>query len=102
MGLGLSLPTKKSLKDAEEFVGSFHAWEAERPEVFDIIQTAQTPSFFSPPGFSEIQGLARSAYQEVTLKGAAPQDAFGAIKDQIAEILSKGPKGMKRTFPGDY
>ena len=101
MGLGLSIPTKKSLANAEEFVGSLHPWEQERPEVFDIIQTAKTPSFLSPPGYTEIQTLTRSAYDEIVLADAPPQEAMGAIKDQVDEILAGGPKGMKRTFPGD-
>ncbi len=101
MGLGLSIPTKKSLAGAEEFVSSLHPWEQERPEVFDIIQTAQTPSFLSPPGYTEIQTLARSAYDEIVLTDAPPQEAMGAIKDQVDEILAGGPKGMRRTFPGD-
>ena len=101
MGLGLSIPTKKSLSGAEEFVSSLHPWEQERPEVFDIIQTAETPSFLSPPGYTEIQTLARSAYDEIVLADAAPQEAMGAIKDQVDEILAVGPKGMQRTFPGD-
>jgi ABC-type glycerol-3-phosphate transport system substrate-binding protein len=101
MGLGLSIPTKKSLANAEEFVGSFHPWEAERPQVFDIIQTAETPSFLSPPGYTEIQTLTRSAYDEIVLADTSPQEAMGAIKDQVDEILAGGPKGMRRTFPGD-
>ena len=73
MGLGLSIPTKKSLVGAEEFVGSFHPWEQERPEVFDIIQTAETPSFLSPPGYTEIQTMARAAYDEIVLADATPR-----------------------------
>ena len=69
--------------------------------MFDIIQTAQTPSFLSPPGYTEIQTLARSAYDEIVLTDAPPQEAMGAIKDQVDEILAGGPKGMRRTFPGD-
>ena len=59
MGLGLSIPTKRSLADAEEFIGSFHPWEQDRAEVFDIIQTDATPAFVQPPRYTEIQTLAR-------------------------------------------
>jgi ABC-type glycerol-3-phosphate transport system substrate-binding protein len=101
MGLGLSIPTKKSLANAEEFVGSFHPWEQEHPEVFDVIQTAETPSFLSPPGYTEIQTMARAAYDEIVLADATPQEAMGEIKSRVDDILANGPKGMKRTFPGD-
>ena len=101
MGLGLSIPTKRSLADAEEFIGSFHPWEQDRAEVFDIIQTDATPAFVQPPRYTEIQTLARGAYDEIVLGGVAPQEAMGAIKSQVDEILQEAPPGLKRAFPGD-
>jgi ABC-type glycerol-3-phosphate transport system substrate-binding protein len=101
MGLGLSIPTKRSLADAEEFIGSFHPWEKDRAEVFDIIQTDATPAFVQPPRYTEIQTLARAAYDEIVLGGLSPQDAMGAIKPQVDEILQEAPPGLKRAFPGD-
>jgi ABC-type glycerol-3-phosphate transport system substrate-binding protein len=101
MGLGLSIPTKKSLADAEEFVGGFHPWETDRAEVFDIIQTDATPAFVQPPRYTEIQTLAKAAYDEIVLAGATPQDAMGDIKDRVDEILQEAPPGLKRSFPGD-
>ena len=101
MGLGLSIPTKRSLADAEEFIGSFHPWEQDRTEVFDIIQTDATPAFVQPPRYTEIQTLARGAYDEIVLGGVAPQEAMGAIKSQVDEILQEAPPGLKRAFPGD-
>ena len=101
MGLGLSIPAKKSLANAEEFIGSFHPWEQERTEVFDIIQTDETPAFVQPPRYTEIQTMVRTAYDEIVLGEVEPQNAMGDIKSRIDEILQEAPEGMRRSFPGD-
>jgi multiple sugar transport system substrate-binding protein len=87
LGLGASVPVRKSLGTAKEYLGALLPWE-DRAVYEDASKSVRQIVY--PAGFGEIEKSWQKARTQVLDQGVSAQDALASIKAEVEAQLRQG------------
>jgi multiple sugar transport system substrate-binding protein len=86
LALGASVPVRKSLANAKEYLSSLLPWE-DRAVYEDASKSVRQIVY--PTGFGDVESLWQKVRVEVVERGGSAKDALTAVKPEVEAVLQR-------------